>query len=274
MPSQQPVTHVGDRDPQDPRDLREGLGPHGRGATRAAPPCRHDPHQSGGPGDENHGGHGGSDRLQSRRQQQHGAQRQPEEDDLTGRALPHDGPHAAADVAAVTPVSDASVHVAEHTAGQGHVEELRPVARGDRRAQGQLGPEAAGHEDPPPRAADGRDHGDGGRRRDRTGVDVAQSVDEGATTDAPHEDAEDHEPREGAQPGPVALHLLRPFCPGSAEYPPGTLMVTTSGSTIGFSDPLPARARPTRALRSPTTMTGCRVAPGHSCAAVPAGPRR
>lgn len=95
---------------------------------------------------------------------------------------------------------------------------------------------------------------------------MAQAVDEGVTTDAPHEDGEDRDPREGAQPRPVRWHLLRPLC------------ATPDGDDVRCDHrvqrPLPARARPRRVPRSPTTMTGCRVVPARSDEAAPAVPGR
>ena len=204
-PGEQAVAHVACRgDAQ----AREPAAPRPAHPVRRRPRARRE-HDGGRrreqrERDERHGGPHGR-----RHHEEHG---DGEDDlhDLPGRALPRHGAQPAADVARVATVADPAVDVAHHPAGQRDVEKERAVVRGHRRAQRQVDAEAAGHDPPAPRAADGGQHGEPGRGRQCPAVDRAQPVEERAG-------ARDARPARRASPrrrrgGPIATRPGGSWC--------------------------------------------------------------
>ena len=106
-------------------------------------------------------------------------------DDLSGSALPDDGPQGAADVVHVAPVADAAMDVPGDAAREREVEEQPPVVGRDGGGQGQTHAEAAGNDRPPPGTADGGDEEDGRRRQKSTAVERADAVEERAGAETP-----------------------------------------------------------------------------------------
>ena len=82
-------------------------------------------------------------------------QRAHDDDRLSSTALDHHGLHAAAHVAAASPVVRCAQHVAEHPGGQHRVEELGAVAAAQRTRERDRQAQCTGHHTPP----GGRDRG-------------------------------------------------------------------------------------------------------------------
>ena len=165
-PREQPRPHVAAQ-PHPPR--RSGAGAQAQRQREA------------GGGREQREGDVGHGRPDGRRQHQQHGDGEHGLHDLPGRALPHDRAQA---------VAEPAVDVADHPAGQRDVEEQRAVVRGHGGAEREVGAEAAGHGPPAPGAADGGRDGEGGRGRQRPGVDRVQAVEEGAGAELPDEEGE------------------------------------------------------------------------------------
>ena len=105
--------------------------------------------------------------------------------------FPDDRTQGSPDVAGVAPVAEPAVDVSHDAAGQRHIEELRPVGRGDRLPQGQVKAEPAGHEDPAPRGARRGHEGDARNGDEGPAVDPAERVDHGTRADSPEQGDDD-----------------------------------------------------------------------------------
>ncbi len=122
------------------------------------------------------------------------------------------------EVAPGPPVDHASMHIAEHPAGERRVEELRPVVGPDRLPQGHVDAEPARDQAPPPRTAQRGQHRDreGGRERPRGRQ--PQPVHERARADPPDEDGEDRgAARRGAPRSRMRRLMAVPPIPGRAH---------------------------------------------------------
>ena len=120
--------------------------------------------------------------------------------DLPGGALPCDGSQREAEITHVPAVADAAVNVPGDPAGEREVEEHRPVVRRDGSGNRQREVETARHDRPPPRTAEGRQHADPRRCRQRRAVHRPDAVDERADAQSPDDDGESR--GRGARPRP------------------------------------------------------------------------
>ena len=207
--------------------------------------------------------HGAAQRHDDRERHQrhrrsHGRRERDENDhgedglhDLSGGALPCDGPQRAADIAHVATVADPAVDVADDPAGQRDVEEQRPVVRGHRDRQRQVDAQTPGHGLPPPRAAHRGQHRDAGRRGQRPAVDRADAAEKRSRAQAPDQDGEHQGGAHEAAPSPQGpAHAGAPSARGGSR-PGGPATCCAAGETE-FRRP----------RRSPTRTRSSAAAPG------------